>query len=134
ASQVGIERATKGPRPSDDNMEQGVISIHVHPCHPADNPSPSQITSTTKRRHLLHIIRKLVGRNSSFHSHTARFIYETRTAEKSPFSSLHLTSGVLLRRTFKTTSKHLSIRTCHGERFHIKHGGAEGPHYELTLM
>lgn len=30
----------------------------------------------------------------------------------------------------KTTSKHLSIRTCHGERFYIKHGGAEGLHYE----
>lgn len=30
----------------------------------------------------------------------------------------------------KTTSKHLSIRTCHGERFYIKHGGAEGLHHE----
>lgn len=30
----------------------------------------------------------------------------------------------------KTTRKHLSIRTCHSERFNIKHGGAEGLHHE----
>lgn len=32
-------------------------------------------------------------------SHAAQFILKTRAEEKSPFSSLHLTSGVLLRGT-----------------------------------